>query len=231
MTISKTTDLLELFMFRYIQCLFIPSCVSNNAPLIFYETQEITAGLSVIIGGKVILNEHPKLQESLLHFEERQVPKGVKIGVLLKLKGQHHEEEWFNNQHPTPAFEEFLNFLGKKEKLKGFTRYRGGLDVNSDSTGTHTYATTYEKLSIVFHVSTCLPYFPKDPQQLERKRHLGNDIVILIFNESDEPLDPSLMKSEFNQVCVVVGPAGEKKTNQCTKLVLPPNKALLCLGR
>lgn len=28
-----------------------------------------------------------------------------------------------------------------------------------------------------------LPYTPDDPQQLARKRHLGNDVVVIIFQE------------------------------------------------
>ena len=34
---------------------------------------------------------------------------------------------------------------------------------------------------MMFHVSTLLPFFPADPQQVERKRHIGNDLVVIIF--------------------------------------------------
>lgn len=33
----------------------------------------------------------------------------------------------------------------------------------------------------MFHVSTLLPYTVGDLQQLQRKRHIGNDIVAIIF--------------------------------------------------
>jgi hypothetical protein len=32
-------------------------------------------------------------------------------------------------EHGSPAFEEFLDFLGDRIKLEGFQGYRGGLDV------------------------------------------------------------------------------------------------------
>jgi hypothetical protein len=35
--------------------------------------------------------------------------------------------------------------------------------------------------------------------QLERKRHLGNDIVVIIFVDGTTPFSPSLLKSEFNR--------------------------------
>ncbi len=33
----------------------------------------------------------------------------------------------------------------------------------------------------MFHVSTLLPLHESDVQKLERKRHIGNDIVIVVF--------------------------------------------------
>jgi hypothetical protein len=39
---------------------------------------------------------------------------------------------------------------------------------------------------------------------VERKRHLGNDVVIIVFRDSDvtEPFDPSAIKSQFNRICL-----------------------------
>ena len=41
---------------------------------------------------------------------------------------QKKEEEMFGNEHGSPEFNEFLNFLGTKIKLKGHQGYAGGLD-------------------------------------------------------------------------------------------------------
>jgi hypothetical protein len=40
--------------------------------------------------------------------------------------------------------------------------------------------------------------------QIERKRFIGNDIVVLIFNDGNTHFDPSQMHSHFNHVFVVV---------------------------
>ncbi len=33
-----------------------------------------------------------------------------------------------------------------------------------------------------------------------RKRHVGNDIIVLIYKESDAPVDPSIFQSQFNRM-------------------------------
>ena len=56
----------------------------------------------------------------------------------------------------------------------------------------------------MFHVSTLLPYNKNDTQQLERKRHIGNDIVAVIFQEENTPFAPDMIASNFLHAFVVV---------------------------
>ena len=56
----------------------------------------------------------------------------------------------------------------------------------------------------MFHVSTMIPASQSDEQQVERKRHLGNDVVMLIFKEGNDPFSPSIIRSHFNSVFLVV---------------------------
>lgn len=46
--------------------------------------------------------------------------------------GQATEEEMYNNQDAGPAFAEFLETLGQKVRLKGFDKYKAGLDNKSE---------------------------------------------------------------------------------------------------
>lgn len=101
-------------------------------------------------------------------------------------------------------FNEFLSFLGQEVTLKGFDKFAGGLDVKNDTTGTHSIYTEIYGYEIMYHVSTMLPYAPADPQQLERKRHLGNDVVVIVFKEGDELFKADCIHSEFNHVFIVV---------------------------
>lgn len=77
-----------------------------------------------------------------------------------------------------------------------------------------------DEFKLLFHVSTLLPYCEGDEQQLERKRHLGNDIVCVVFLEEEANahvehfFDPSWLHTAFTHVFFVVSPDKEmtKKT-------------------
>lgn len=56
----------------------------------------------------------------------------------------------------------------------------------------------------MFHVSTLLPYNKNDTQQLERKRHIGNDIVAIVFQEENTPFAPDMIASNFLHAFIVV---------------------------
>lgn len=143
----------------------------------------------------------------LLRFEEQVVRPFYKFGVLFVGAAQTHENEWYNNRDISPAFDRFLNLIGERVRLRGFQHYRGGLDLVNDQTGTHSVYTTYEGNEIMFHVANLLAYHEGDEQQVERKRHLGNDVMMLIFKEpGGSPFDPREIHSQFNHVFIVITP-------------------------
>jgi len=74
----------------------------------------------------------------------------------------------------------------------------------ANTTGKESIYAAFRGYEIMFHCSTLLPYTPGDAQQLERKRHLGNDIVIIVFKEGDQPLDPTVFRSHFIHIWVVI---------------------------
>ncbi|XP_077469248.1 signal-induced proliferation-associated 1-like protein 2 isoform X8 [Stigmatopora argus] len=154
----------------------------------------------------------PKVYEQLLKLDEQGLSFQHKVGVLYCKAGQSTEEEMYNNESAGPALEEFLDLLGQRVRLKGFTKYRAQLDNKTDSTGTHSLYTTYKDYELMFHVSTMLPYTPNNRQQLLRKRHIGNDIVTIVFQEPGAlPFTPKSVRSHFQHVFVIV-----KVHNPCT---------------
>ena len=58
----------------------------------------------------------------------------------------------------------------------------------------------------MFHVSTLLPYSAEDMQQLERKRHIGNDIVIIVFQDGDDVFRPQAITSRQIQIIFLIKP-------------------------
>nr|XP_021526960.1 rap1 GTPase-activating protein 2 [Aotus nancymaae] len=83
-------------------------------------------------------------------------------------------------------------------------RFRGGLDVTHGQTGVESVYTTFRDREIMFHVSTKLPFTEGDAQQLQRKRHIGNDIVAIIFQEENTPFVPDMIASNFLHAYIVV---------------------------
>uniref|UniRef100_A0AAY4BVY4 Signal-induced proliferation-associated 1-like protein 1 n=1 Tax=Denticeps clupeoides TaxID=299321 RepID=A0AAY4BVY4_9TELE len=147
----------------------------------------------------------PKVTEQLMKLDEQGLSFQLKVGVLYCQAGQSSEEEMYNNESSGPALDEFLQLLGERVRLKGFNKYRAQLDTKTDSTGTHSLYTTYKDYEVMFHVSTMLPYTPNNKQQLLRKRHIGNDIVTIVFQEPGaKPFSPKNIRSHFQHVFVVV---------------------------
>ncbi|CAG8739234.1 12853_t:CDS:2, partial [Gigaspora margarita] len=154
--------------------------------------------------GKQLLKKFvttPELKKELLNLDETRLIKCYKIGVLYCASAQRTEEEWFSNTNTSTAYENFLEILGNKVKLKGFDGFTGGLDT-TDTEGTGEYSIydtgTWKDFTIMYHVSTLLPYEKSNKRQITRKRHIGNDIR--------RPFSPLAIRSQFLHVYVVVSP-------------------------
>ncbi|XP_074527951.1 signal-induced proliferation-associated protein 1 isoform X2 [Halichoeres trimaculatus] len=152
-----------------------------------------------------LASNSPKVRDTLLKLDEQGLNFQRKVGVMYCRAGQSSEEDMYNNESSGPAFEEFLDLLGERVRLKGWEKYRAQLDNKTDSTGTHSLYTRYQDYEIMFHVSTMLPYTSNNTQQLLRKRHIGNDIVTIVFQEPGAlPFTPKSIRSHFQHVFIIV---------------------------
>uniref|UniRef100_A0A803SUM1 GTPase activating Rap/RanGAP domain like 3 n=1 Tax=Anolis carolinensis TaxID=28377 RepID=A0A803SUM1_ANOCA len=124
------------------------------------------------------------------------------LGVILAMKAFDNSFFVFA-ETGSESFQKLLTLLGEAIVLKGWTGYRGGLDTKNDTTGLHSMYTVYQGHEIMFHVSTMLPYSKENKQQVERKRHIGNDIVTIVFQEGEESspaFKPSMIRSHFTRI-------------------------------
>ncbi|XP_063792024.1 GTPase-activating Rap/Ran-GAP domain-like protein 3 isoform X2 [Pseudophryne corroboree] len=152
-----------------------------------------------------ILN--PEIQKDLLVLEEQEGSVNFKFGVLYAKDGQLTDDEMFSNEAGSESFQKLLNLLGDTITLRSWIGYRGGLDTKNDTTGIHSVYTVYQGHEIMFHVSTMLPYSKENKQQVERKRHIGNDIVTIVFQEGEESspsFKPSMIRSHFTHIFALV---------------------------
>ncbi|ODM93846.1 Rap1 GTPase-activating protein 1, partial [Orchesella cincta] len=172
-----------------------------------YNREEVvrSLGKEINLNPPLTLGQLPDTPEELLKLDQVFIKSELKVGVIYVKEGQYTEEEILDNNDSSPLFEEFLQLLGEKVRLKGFDKYKGGLDTVHDLTGLYSVYTHWRGIEIMFHVSTLLPYEKNDPQKLQRKRHIGNDIVCVVFLEADNtPFSPSCIKSHFLHTFIVV---------------------------
>ncbi|CAL1527226.1 unnamed protein product [Lymnaea stagnalis] len=153
---------------------------------------------------------HPVLSlkgsDLVMSYDEHVLTHNFKFGVIYQRKGQTSEEELFGNQTHSAAMDVFLKTVGDRVQLKDFRGFRGGLDTIHCQTGAESVYTQYNGKEIMFHVSTLLPFTEGDPQQLQRKRHIGNDIVAIVFQEENTPFVPDMIASHFLHCFIVVQP-------------------------
>ncbi|XP_051966528.1 rap1 GTPase-activating protein 2-like isoform X1 [Xyrauchen texanus] len=154
---------------------------------------------------------YPKASQLIVCFDEHEVNNTFKFGVIYQKFGQTSEEVLFGNNEETPAFAEFLSVLGDNIELQDFKGFRGGLDVSHGQTGSESVYTMFRQKEIMFHVSTKLPFTEGDIQQLQRKRHIGNDIVAAVFQEEPTPFVPDMIASNFLHAYILV-----QAENPCT---------------
>jgi len=162
---------------------------------------------------RLVKTDSPRVRENLIILEKAQCIQNYKFGVIYCADKQTEENDMFSNVEGSAKWEEFLEFIGTKILLKGWQGFSGGLDTHTNSTGEQAIFASWGNFQTVFHVSTMLPFDPLDAQKLERKRHIGNDVVIIIFKESSLPYSPITITSHYIHVIIVIEPVEiEEKT-------------------
>lgn len=147
-------------------------------------------------------------ERTLRVFDRIPTVDGHKVGVIYIGEGQTDEVEILANVSGSSDYVEFLNSLGTLTKLKGATFNTQGLDHDMNIDGEYTYCWRDRLTEIIFHVTTQMPTnLQNDPQMAMKKRHIGNDFVNIIFNDSGLPFNFDTFPSQFNYVNIVITPA------------------------
>eukprot|EP00026_Physarum_polycephalum_P000328 Phypoly_transcript_00328.p1 GENE.Phypoly_transcript_00328~~Phypoly_transcript_00328.p1 ORF type:complete len:1301 (-),score=247.36 Phypoly_transcript_00328:874-4776(-) len=149
-----------------------------------------------------------QLCKDMANWDLAEVSNKFKFGVLYCKGGQTTEEQIFSNTGTGSAeYEKFLSCIGDKVQMRGWQSFHGGLSTTEDCDGVQSIYTRFRQFEIMFHVSTLLSHEPTDKQYLAKKKHIGNDIVVVVFMDIDAPpLDPAFMRTHFTQVYILVQP-------------------------
>lgn len=130
-----------------------------------------------------------------------------KVGILYVAPNQSEETEILRNTHGSPAYTRFLEGIGRLINLRGqLDVYAGGLDPDED--GEYAYAWWDDITQILYHAATLMPTPSAeiDPNCINKKRHIGNDYVRIVWNDSGKPYRFDTLSTQFQFVNIVIEP-------------------------
>ncbi|XP_054636299.1 tuberin isoform X4 [Dunckerocampus dactyliophorus] len=146
-----------------------------------------------------------------------------KIGVIFVGAGQiNNEVAILSNEYGSNRYASFLTGLGKLIHLKDCDPdqiFLGGLDQYGDD-GEFTYCWHDDIMQAIFHIATLMPNRESDKGCCNKKRHIGNDFVMVVYNDSGEEYKLGTIKGQFNFVEVIIKPLDYEcnlVTLQCRK--------------
>uniref|UniRef100_A0A3Q2YS86 Tuberin n=1 Tax=Hippocampus comes TaxID=109280 RepID=A0A3Q2YS86_HIPCM len=136
-----------------------------------------------------------------------------KIGVIFVGAGQvNNEVAILSNEYGSNRYAAFLTGLGKLIHLKDCDPdqiFLGGLDQYGDD-GEFTYCWHDDIMQAIFHIATLMPNRESDKGCCNKKRHIGNDFVMVVYNDSGEEYKLGTIKGQFNFVEVIIKPLDYK---------------------
>ncbi|KAI9359324.1 hypothetical protein DFJ73DRAFT_817870 [Zopfochytrium polystomum] len=151
-----------------------------------------------------------------------------KVGVVFVGPGQSDEVEILANTHGSWTYTQFLHSLGEVVELSRTTMYTGGLDKSPDGIdGKHcvVWEDNASGAQMVFHAATMMPTnLDKDPRCSFKKRHIGNDFVVIAFDESglsaanngDRAFGLHTLPGQFNFVNIIISRLADGETETLT---------------
>jgi len=127
------------------------------------------------------------------------------VGIMYVAPGQTSEVEILRNSHGSPAYTRFLEGIGRLINLRGqIDVYAGGLDPDED--GEYAYAWWDDIGQILYHTATMMPSHAHDEHSTFKKRHIGNDFVRIVWNDSGKPYRFDTLATQFQFVNIVIEP-------------------------
>ncbi|RIB15845.1 hypothetical protein C2G38_1971167 [Gigaspora rosea] len=168
--------------------------------------------------GPIPLPEDDSTTRALSMLDLTPVVDFYKIGVLYVGKDQTNETEILSNIHGSQDYINFLNNLGTLIRLKNCKHvYTGGLDTDYDSDGKYAYYWEDDITQVIFHCATLMPTdLERDPQCSLKKRHIGNDYVTIVYNDSGLEYAFDTLPSHFNYINIVISPHSLRNQTEST---------------
>ncbi|XP_055937007.1 tuberin-like isoform X2 [Argiope bruennichi] len=132
-----------------------------------------------------------------------------KIGVVyIGPEQANNEVAILSNDFGSARYVDFLQGLGKIVYLADVDpkkTYLGGLETNGED-GELGLIWHDDVMQVVFHVATFMRNKPSDEMRNEKKKHVANDSVMIVYNESGEDFEISTIKGQVTNAWIVIQP-------------------------
>ena len=167
-----------------------------------------------------IREDTPKIQRNCASLFTLDTDETAKIGVLYVGKNQRTQTEILRNKWTDTSvmFRDFLRSIGQFVDLAKHHGYDGKLDTTRLMNGDYSLYFKSQRIEMMYHVAPMFPTFDNDEQQVKKKRHIGNDNVHIVWNESGGDYDPYTIKSQFNDAHIIITPLTEHLFKVCIHL-------------
>jgi hypothetical protein len=171
----------------------------------------------------IALPEEDAVNRAISAFDHKSTVDGHKVGVIYIGPGQTSETEILANTHGSADYTSFTGELGTLTRLKGAQFNTQGLDRSGDTDGRYTYCWRDRATEIVFHITTMMPTnLDYDEPCVNKKSHIGNDFVNIVWNDSGEPFRFDTFPSAFNYVYIIVTPETAHSFTSIRDKIHPP---------
>ncbi|KAK4631502.1 hypothetical protein CLAFUW4_03581 [Fulvia fulva] len=176
----------------------------------------------------ITLPEEDAVDRAIKSFDRTSALDSHKAGIIFVGEEQTTEAEILLNQSGTPDYREFLEDMGSIRSLKGATWNAQGLDRSQDAVdGEFTIVWNNEVTELVYHITTYMPRDPGGDDQLtiiNKKRHIGNDYVNIVFNNSGNDFRFDTFPSAFNYVYIIISPSERTSFLQAREITASKEK-------
>ncbi|CAG9316491.1 unnamed protein product [Blepharisma stoltei] len=153
----------------------------------------------------ILLESGEKLDRGLSLLDNCQPREPVKIGIIYVGPGQQDEKEILANSSGSIGFQQFVQNIGRVIDIRQHLGNLGGLDP-SGSAGYLSVSYSDWQYDVLFHVVSLMPTDLNDEQQVLKKRHVGNDIVHIIWSDHWRDYRQDTMLTHFNFILIVIYP-------------------------
>ena len=152
------------------------------------------------------INISDRFLRALQALDSLQPREHHKFGLIYVKELQETQYEILSNTQESGTsdlYDAFAHGLGWDVNLQRHQGYLGGLDRTSCGLTSLYYANTLTE--IIYHETTAIPA-GKDVQQINKKRHVGNDFVHFIWSEHVRDYAPGTIVSQLNDERIVFYP-------------------------